>query len=588
VHDFIGHILAGKYQVERVLGQGGMGVVVQAIHVQIGQRVAIKFVLPEVMHNPEVHGRFLREAQAAALLKSSHVARVIDIGALENGAPYMVMEYLDGENLDSLLRRVGPLPVLTAATWLLEACEAVAEAHALGIIHRDLKPANLFLAHGAGGLQSIKVFDFGISKIVPRSGLELSLTRTVSVMGSPTYASPEQLRSSKTVDHRTDIWALGVTLYQLVSGDIPWRADTLPELSIKVAVDPPPPLPPQLGVPAAFEQIIRRCLEKDPGRRYASVAALAEALGPFALEGGVAVERVRRIGHGTTGVGPATTMGGSAGQITSPRSRRRTFGIVGAFALTSVVAGAILSIGGNGSKGKKEATDAPVAVSSPGASRPPPVTPPAEAQPPAPAPPPPVAPPAVAQIPDAASPSPVTPPAAAHIPDAASPSPVTPPAAAHIPDAAPAPPATAAASPTGTRPGPGERYTDLVSAAHRLAKLSCSSAAHIYETAIDVNPRGVEALLGLGRCLLELKDYDRAISNFRTALTISRRNPEALIGAAEAYQFKGNVPAAIAHYKDYLEAAPRGARADLARSALAKLSQGEQASDDPPGTGKPK
>src|SRR3954470_3725144 len=195
-----------------------MGIVVQAIHIKLGQRVAIKFVLPEVMHNPEIRGRFLREAQAAALLQGAHVARVIDIGSLDNGAPYMVMEYLDGENLESLLRRVGPLPVVTAAAWLLEACEAVAEAHSLGIIHRDLKPANLFLAHGAGGIQSIKVFDFGISKVMAStSGLDPSLTRAHSVMGSPSYASPEQLRSTKNVDHRTDIWALGVTLYQLVS-----------------------------------------------------------------------------------------------------------------------------------------------------------------------------------------------------------------------------------------------------------------------------------------------------------------------------------------------------------------------------------
>ncbi len=152
---------------------------------------------------------------------------------------------------------------------------------------------------------------------------------------------------------------------------------------------------------------------------------------------------------------------------------------------------------------------------------------------------------------------------------------------ARIPDAAP-PPRVVAASPAGAH------YRDLVSAAQRLAKSSCSSAVHIYETAIDLNPRGVEALTGLGGCLLEIKDYDRAIGNFRAALAISPRNPEALIGAAEAYQLKGNVPAATAHYKGYLEAAPSGARAELARSALAKLSQGEQTSDDTLGTGKPK
>jgi serine/threonine-protein kinase len=573
VHSIIGQVLAGKYQVERVLGQGGMGLVVQAVHVQLGQRVAIKFVLPEVMHNPEIYGRFLREAQAAALLKSAHVARVIDIGALEDGAPYMVMEYLDGENLESLLRRVGPLPVVTAAAWMLEACEAVAEAHSLGIIHRDLKPANLFLAHGAGGLQSIKVFDFGISKITSSSGLEPSLTRTTSVMGSPSYAAPEQLRASRDVDHRADIWALGVTLYQLVSADMPWKADTLPELSIKVAVDPPPPLPPQLRVPAAFEQIIRRCLEKEPGRRYTSVAALAEALGPFTPEGDAAVDRVRRTstGHITMVDGQVTTMGGSAGEVASPRTRRRTVGIVGGIVLASAVAGGILSIASHHPTGKKAVTDARLTVLEPD-----------------PAPAPPVAPLVAARIPDAAP----APPAVAPSPDAAPAPPIAPPAVAVSPaeptPAARRPPAAVAPGPVGTRPSSGGRYAELLTAAQGLGKVSCSSAVHIYEDAVDINPRGAEALIGLGRCLLQLKDYDRAISNFRAALAISRRNPEALFGAAEAYQFKGNVPAAAAHYKEYLESAPHGAHAELARNHLTKLSQGEQSNDDLFGPGKAK
>jgi tetratricopeptide (TPR) repeat protein len=159
---------------------------------------------------------------------------------------------------------------------------------------------------------------------------------------------------------------------------------------------------------------------------------------------------------------------------------------------------------------------------------------------------------------------------------------------APIPDAAPSPRVVVAARSPVAPPGPGERYRDLVNAAQRLARSSCSSAARIYETAIDLNPRGTEALIGLGRCLLEIKDYDRASGQFRAALTISPRNPEALIGAAEAYQIKGNVPAAIAHFKGYLEAAPSGARAELARSSLAKLSQGEPAHDDSLGTAKPK
>ena len=229
-----GDVLAGKYRVERVLGSGGMGVVVAAMHLTLQERVALKFLLPEGAKKEETVTRFLREARAAAKIKSEHVARVSDVGTLESGAPYLVMEYLDGSDLSALLRRDGPLPPRDAVEYVLQACEALAEAHAVGIVHRDLKPANLFLARHAGGAPRIKVLDFGISKLTARDPSmppdDPSMTRTRAWLGSPLYMSPEQMRSARDVDTRTDIWALGVILYELLSGKPPFDGETFPEL----------------------------------------------------------------------------------------------------------------------------------------------------------------------------------------------------------------------------------------------------------------------------------------------------------------------------------------------------------------------
>src|SRR5258708_827003 len=210
-----GDILAGKYRVEQVLGKGGMGVVVAATDTQLERRVAIKFLLPEYAEHKEASQRFLREARAAVKIHSEHVARVIDVGTMENGAPYMVMEYLQGTDLAGTLDERVTLPVEEAVAYVLEACDAIAEAHSVGIVHRDLKPANLFLASQPDGSIKIKVLDFGISKaMMTTTGMDPSLTRTTSMMGSPLYMSPEQMRSAKHVDPRTDVWALGVILYE--------------------------------------------------------------------------------------------------------------------------------------------------------------------------------------------------------------------------------------------------------------------------------------------------------------------------------------------------------------------------------------
>ena len=297
-----GQILLGKYRIERVLGMGGMGVVVAATHVTLEERVAIKFLLPQALSNGEAVARFLREARAAVRIKSEHVARVTDVGQLENGAPYMIMEYLDGADLGTIGQRRGALPIEDAVEFVLQACEAIAEAHALGIVHRDLKPANLFLVTRADGTPSVKVLDFGISKVtgLSSSGADLGMTKTTTVMGSPLYMSPEQMASSRDVDARTDIWALGAILYELLTGTVPFQADTITQLCAMILQQSPPPLRnARPDAPAGLAEVILHSLEKDRTRRFATVAEFAHSLAPFApRRARLSIERVARVIEG--------------------------------------------------------------------------------------------------------------------------------------------------------------------------------------------------------------------------------------------------------------------------------------------------
>ncbi len=275
-----GDVIAGKYRVERVLGAGGMGVVVEARHLQLYTKVAIKFLLPTNLEKRDAMARFAREARAAARLKSEHVARVLDVGTLESGAPYMVMEYLVGSELSTWLRQRGALPVEDAVEILLQIAEALAEAHASGIVHRDLKPTNLFIVERRDGGAHVKVLDFGISKMAEEG---VDATQTATILGSPLYMSPEQMRSAKAVDPRSDIWSLGVIFFEMLTGERPFEGDTLTELILKVTSEVPRPvrrLRPEL--PAAVAAVISRCLEKDRRNRFQSVTELAVALEPFA------------------------------------------------------------------------------------------------------------------------------------------------------------------------------------------------------------------------------------------------------------------------------------------------------------------
>jgi serine/threonine-protein kinase len=230
-------------------------------------------------------------------IKSEHVARVNDVGTLPNGAPYMVMEYLDGEDLAAWIKQRGALPIEQAVEFVLQACVAVADAHALGIVHRDLKPSNLFCIRRSDGQLSIKVLDFGISKMTDVAGAGVAMTRTSALMGTPLYMSPEQMRSSKDVDSRTDIWALGAILFELMAGRPAFLAESVTELAIKVNNEPIPSIRGfRPDVAAGLEAVIGKCLEKDRRERYRNVAELALALLPFAPRRAKAsVERISGI-----------------------------------------------------------------------------------------------------------------------------------------------------------------------------------------------------------------------------------------------------------------------------------------------------
>jgi serine/threonine-protein kinase len=259
-----------------------MGVVYQAQHLLLAQRVALKMMLPDSARSADAVGRFLNEARAVARLENEHVARVMDVGTLPDGTPYLVMELLEGADLATLVREGGAMPVERVVDYLLEAMEAVAEAHAAGIIHRDLKPSNLFLAQRKGG-SAIKVLDFGISKTTtaePRT--DAIVTATNAVLGSPAYMSPEQLRNARTIDVRADLWSLGVIGYQLLTGVLPFNGSNIVELFAAIQEREPRSIR-ELApdVPPAVDAALLRCLERDAAARFASVLDLGRALVPF-------------------------------------------------------------------------------------------------------------------------------------------------------------------------------------------------------------------------------------------------------------------------------------------------------------------
>jgi serine/threonine-protein kinase len=327
-----------------------MGVVVAARHEQLGFQVALKFMLPAALSDDGMKERFLREARAAGRLRSEHVARVMDFGTLENGAPYIVMEFLEGEDLQELASRVGRLAVHEASEYVLQACKAMAEAHAMGIVHRDLKPQNLFLTRRPDGTPLVKVLDFGISKLVGADAASLSMTSSQTMMGSPLYMAPEQIRSAKNVDARADIYSLGVILYQLTTGTTPVDADTLGELFERIFTQPTAPLRERCPeISEDFDALVMRCLAKEPAGRFATAGELAAQLAPFADPRRSSVPIVLRPStpEGTAAQGISTTLG-PAMAVSDPAATD-AFAAKRSASLGWVVAGGIaLLVGGAG------------------------------------------------------------------------------------------------------------------------------------------------------------------------------------------------------------------------------------------------
>jgi serine/threonine-protein kinase len=275
-----GDTIAGKYAIVKVIGEGGMGLVYEANHLRLRKRVALKMLLPHMMAtSSDTVARFEREARAAAQLRDRHVTKVLDVDVTAEGLPYLVMEYLEGHDLEAELAARGPLPVDESVGYVLQACAAMTEAHAAGIIHRDLKPSNLFLCPEKDGW-IVKVLDFGISKMADDG--DARLTGTQASVGTPLYMSPEQVRSARNVDSRTDIWSLGVIVYELLTGRTPFEGSTT-AAAASIVADPTPPLTDYRDdIPKALEETIYRALAKDPGARFPTVTEFAQAIAPFA------------------------------------------------------------------------------------------------------------------------------------------------------------------------------------------------------------------------------------------------------------------------------------------------------------------
>ncbi len=299
----LGEIINGKYEVIGLLGAGGVGYVVSAMHLELGEMVALKFLREESMAHEQVVLRFSREARAAARIKSEYVARVYDVGSLPSGVPFIVMEHLHGRDLADVIRAQGRLPIITAVEYVMQACEALASAHSVGIVHRDIKPENLFLARQAEGVEIIKVLDFGISKVALASAghAPRQFVKTMMPMGTPAYMSPEQIRAAGEVDARTDIWALGCVLFELLTGACVFDAPTLMQLGAAILERDPIPLRKLLpDCPPELEAVILRCLEKDVDKRYQNVAEVALALYPFApRRARLQAERTRNLLSGS-------------------------------------------------------------------------------------------------------------------------------------------------------------------------------------------------------------------------------------------------------------------------------------------------
>jgi serine/threonine-protein kinase len=368
----VGQTVCGKYKLVRVLGKGGMGEVYEAQHSVVGRRFAIKFLHPNLAGNTEVVARFQREAQSAGKLENENIAAVVDAGTADDGAPYLVMEYLEGEDLAHLLSRCGPLPVPRAAYIIIQACRGLVSAHEHNIVHRDLKPENLFVCRRNDGGDLVKVLDFGIAKL-RATGDGTGLTHTGTTMGTPFYMSLEQARGAKEVDHRTDIYSLGVILYEILTGAKPHPGDSYNQILYHVIAHEPAPLDSvRSGLPAGLPAVVNKAMAREASDRFASVAGLKDALLPFA--GNVITPMRSQLGipsvPGDTLPTPGSLRGivvptpappPLMGTVQPPHSQSRLF-LVGAVVVLAIVLATVALWSAMARQRRPQASVAPVAA----------------------------------------------------------------------------------------------------------------------------------------------------------------------------------------------------------------------------------
>ncbi|HVH44505.1 MAG TPA: protein kinase, partial [Labilithrix sp.] len=328
-----GVLLDGKYLVGRIIGAGAVGIVFEAKNVELDETVALKCLRPEMLIDPGVVARFAREAKAAAAIKSEYVATVHDVGMTDDGVPFIVMEYLEGKDLGTVVADSGTLSPRSAVEYALHVCEALAVAHSKGIVHRDIKPENLLLTERAGGMRIVKVLDFGISKTALTGSIfqnELPLVKTVNLMGTPLYMSPEQVRVSDSVDVRSDIWSLGMVIYEILTGQTAFAGQSITEICAAILEASPQPIERyRSDLPSGLVEVISKCLQKDVDKRFQNIAELALALAPFGpkrtrlnVERAVAV--LQASGHFDPAVRVNSTVppspGDFLGQLSIPRA----------------------------------------------------------------------------------------------------------------------------------------------------------------------------------------------------------------------------------------------------------------------------
>ncbi|HTB72377.1 MAG TPA: protein kinase [Polyangiaceae bacterium] len=377
MHLEIGQLLDNKYRIVRLLGEGGMGAVYEGENIRIRHRVAIKVLHPSVADDSAARERFEREAQAAGHIGSEHIVEVFDLGELPGGARYMVMEFLAGETLAQRVESAGRLSPAVAAPMMLQLLDGLGAAHLAGIIHRDLKPDNVFLQRTKSGGDFVKIVDFGVSKFNALSGAPMSMTRTGAVVGTPYYMSPEQVKGGKNIDHRSDLYSAGVVLFESVTGQLPFLADSFNELMFKIALEPP--LDPEIASPGLdpwFASILRKATARDMADRYQSAGDFTQAIAEWMQAAQVAPLPSRKgsmsfsgstPGHPVSAVSPAVTpptatsslnisaaaesLGfektATSGSVLTPNPlpKRRSTGVVAAIAVVMTLGAAIVGIG---------------------------------------------------------------------------------------------------------------------------------------------------------------------------------------------------------------------------------------------------